>query len=62
MENYNLALAFYGCETWSLTLMEEHRLMAFENKVLIRMSGPKRDEETGSGIKVNNGELVMQLA
>jgi hypothetical protein len=37
----------YGCETWSLTLREEHRLRVFENKVLRRMFGPKRDEVTG---------------
>jgi hypothetical protein len=36
----------YRCETWSLTLREEHRLRVFENKVL-RISGPKRDEVTG---------------
>jgi hypothetical protein len=34
----------YGCETWSLTLREEHRLRVFENKVLRRIFGPKRDE------------------
>jgi len=36
----------YGCETWSLTLMEEHRLMVFENRVLKKIFGPKRDEVT----------------
>jgi hypothetical protein len=35
------------CETWSLTVREEHRLGVFENRVLRRMFGPKRDEETG---------------
>jgi hypothetical protein len=34
----------YGCETWSLTLKEEHRLRVFENRVLRRISGPKREE------------------
>jgi hypothetical protein len=34
----------YGCETWSLTLREEHRLRVFENRVLRRIFGPKRDE------------------
>jgi hypothetical protein len=34
----------YGCETWSLTLREEHRLKVFENRVLNRIFGPKRDE------------------
>jgi hypothetical protein len=33
-----------GCETWSLTLREEHRLRVFENRVLRRIFGPKRDE------------------
>jgi hypothetical protein len=32
----------YGCETWSLALREEHRLRVFENRVLRRISGPKR--------------------
>jgi len=34
----------YGCETWSLTLREEHRLRVSENRVLRRMFGPKRDD------------------
>jgi hypothetical protein len=37
----------YGCETWSLTLREEHRLRVFEKRVLRRIFGPKRDEATG---------------
>jgi hypothetical protein len=37
----------YGCETWSLTIREEHRLRVFENRVLRRLFGPKRDEVTG---------------
>jgi hypothetical protein len=47
----------YGCETWSLTLREEHRLRVFENKVLRRISGPKRDEVTGGWRKLHNEEL-----
>jgi hypothetical protein len=39
-----LSLILYGCETWSLTLNEENRLRVFENKVLRRIFGPKRDE------------------
>ena len=39
--------ALYGCETWSLTLREERRLRMFENRVLRRVFGPKRDEVTG---------------
>jgi hypothetical protein len=37
----------YGYETWSLTLRKEHRLRVFENRVLRRIFGPKRDEVTG---------------
>ena len=39
----------YGCETWSLKLREERRLRVFENRVLRRVFGPKRDEVTGNG-------------
>jgi hypothetical protein len=39
----------YGCETWSVALREEHRLRVFENRVLRRLFGPKRDEVTGEG-------------
>ena len=42
-----LPVVLYGCETWSLTLWEEDRLRVFENKVLRRVFGPKRDEVTG---------------
>jgi hypothetical protein len=42
-----LPLVMYRCETWSLTLKEEHRLRVFENRVLRRIFGPKRDEVTG---------------
>jgi hypothetical protein len=44
-----LPVVLYGCETWSLTLREEHRLRVFENWVLRRVFGPKRDETTGKG-------------
>jgi hypothetical protein len=53
-----LPVVFYGCETWSLTLMEEHhRLRVFENRVLRRIFGPKRDEVTGERRKLLNEEL-----
>jgi hypothetical protein len=52
-----LALVLYGCETWCLTLREEHRLRVFENKVLRRIFRPKRDEVTGNLRKVHNEEL-----
>jgi hypothetical protein len=37
-----LPVLLYGCETWSLTLREEHGLRVFENRVLRRIFGPKR--------------------
>jgi hypothetical protein len=37
----------YGCGTWSLTLREEHRLRVFENRVIRRIFGLKRDDVTG---------------
>jgi hypothetical protein len=49
-------VVLYGCENWSLTLREEHRLRMFENRVL-RIFGPKRDEVTGVGRKLHNEEL-----
>jgi hypothetical protein len=50
-------VVLYGCETWSLTLSEEHRLRVFENKVLRRIFGPKRDEVTEKWRKMRNEEL-----
>jgi hypothetical protein len=47
----------YGCEIWSLTLREEHRLGVFENRVLRRIFGPKRDEVKGEWRKLHNEEL-----
>jgi len=44
-----LPVVLYGCETWSLTLMEERRLRVSENRVLRKVFGPKRDEVTGNG-------------
>ena len=52
-----LSLVLYGCETWSLTLREECRLRVFENRVLRRVFGPKRDEVTGEWRKLHNEEL-----
>jgi hypothetical protein len=50
-------VVLYGCETLSLTLREEHRLRVFENRVLKRIFGPKRDEVTGGWRKLHNEEL-----
>jgi hypothetical protein len=44
-------------EIWSLTLREEHRLRVFENRVLRRIFGLKRDEVTGKWRKLHNGKL-----
>jgi hypothetical protein len=52
-----LPVVLYGCETWSLTLREEHRLRVSENRVLRRIFGPKRDEVTGEWRKLHNEEL-----
>jgi hypothetical protein len=52
-----LPVVLYGCETWSLTLREDHRLRVFENRVLRRIFGPKRDEVTGEMRKLHNKEL-----
>ena len=42
-----LSVVLYGCETWSLTLREERKMRVFENMVLRRIFGPRRDEVTG---------------
>jgi hypothetical protein len=52
-----LAVVLYGCETWSPALREEHRLKVFENSVLRRVFGPKRDEVTEEWRKLHNEEL-----
>ena len=52
-----LPVVLYGCETWSFTLREERRLRVFENRVLRRIFGPKRDEVTGVWRKLHNEEL-----
>jgi hypothetical protein len=51
-----LPITLYGCETWSLILREEQRLRVFENRVLRRIFGPKREED-GSRRKLHNDEL-----
>jgi hypothetical protein len=54
-----LPVVLYGCETWSLTLREEHRQRVFENRVLRRIFGPKRDEVTGEWRNLHNEELCI---
>jgi hypothetical protein len=50
-------VVLYGCETWSLTVREEHKLRVFENRVLRRIFGPERDGVTGRWTKLHNEEL-----
>ena len=52
-----LPVVLYGCETWSLTLREESSLRVFDNRVLRRVFGPKRNEVTGEWRKLHEEEL-----
>jgi hypothetical protein len=52
-----LIVVLYMCESWSLTLREEHGLSVFVNRVLRRIFRPKRDEVMGVWRKVRNEEL-----
>jgi hypothetical protein len=52
-----LPVVLYGCETWSLTLRGERKLRVFENMVLRRIFGPRRDEVTGGWRRLHNEEL-----
>jgi hypothetical protein len=52
-----IILILYGCEIYSLTLREEHRLRAFKNKVLRRIFEPKEDEVMGGWKELRNKEL-----
>ena len=52
-----LPVVLYGCETWLLTLREERKLRVFENIVLGRIFGPRRDEVTGDWRRLHNEEL-----
>jgi hypothetical protein len=51
-----LLVVLYGFETWSLALREEHRLRVFENRVLRRIFGLKRDKVVGGWRKLHNEE------
>jgi hypothetical protein len=52
-----LPVVLYGCETWSLSLREEHRPTVFENRVLRRIFGSKREEVTGEWRRLHNEKL-----
>jgi hypothetical protein len=56
-----LSVVLYGCDSWSLTVGEEHRLRVSENRVLRRIFGPKREED-GSWRKLHNDELHYQYS
>jgi hypothetical protein len=53
------SVILYGCETWSPTLREKHRLRVFESKVLRRIFGPKKDKLTGGWRKLHNEEFMI---
>jgi len=55
--NIILHVVLYGCETWFLTLREERSLRVFENRVLRKIFGHKREEVTGEWRKLHNEEL-----
>jgi hypothetical protein len=55
-ETVTFPFVLYGCETWPLTLGKEHRLRVFENRVLRKIFGPKREED-GSWRKLHNAQL-----
>ena len=52
-----MPVVLYGYEAWSLTMREEQRLRVFENRVLRKKFGPKRDEETGDWRRLHNKDL-----
>jgi hypothetical protein len=56
-ETIILTFVLYGCDTWSLTLREEHRLRVFGNRVLRKIFGPNRNEVLGQWSKLHSGEL-----
>jgi hypothetical protein len=57
LQNYSFACGFVWCETWSLALREEHGVRVFENRVLRRIFGPKKDEVAGDSRKLHTEEL-----
>jgi len=56
---YYMSVNLYGCETWSLTLREERKLRVFENMLLRRIFGPRRDEVRGEWRRLHNEELKI---
>ena len=58
MKGKVIPVVLYGCETWSLTLREERKLRVFENMVLRRIFGPRRNDVTGEWRRLHNEELI----
>ena len=56
-QTLNMYAILYGCENWCLTLQKECRLKVLENRVLIEIFGPNRDEVTGEWRRLHNEEL-----
>ena len=54
-----MPVVLYGCETWSLTLREECRLRVFENRVLRRIFGPKKNKAIREWIRLYNKVLYV---
>jgi hypothetical protein len=54
---YVIAVVLYGCETWSLTLTEEHRFKVFQNRVMGRIFGPKGEKVAQGWRTLHNEEL-----
>jgi hypothetical protein len=61
-KNLSLTVDLYECETWSLTLREEHRLKVFENRVLRRIFRPKGEEGAGEWRRLHNEQLCKLYA
>lgn len=60
-QNYNLICFLYRSETWSLTLSKNHRLMVFENSVLRKIFGPKRNKVTGRWTELHDVGLQEEI-
>jgi hypothetical protein len=56
---YILPVVLYGCETWPLTVGEEHKLRVFENRVVKRIFGPKKDGMTGGWRKLITRSFII---
>jgi hypothetical protein len=56
-QNHNFTWFLYGCETWSLTLTEKHRLREYENGMLRRIFGPKKKKVVGGWKRLQNDKL-----